>query len=187
MRALFIISLILLSNIASAQKSKFYYGRDFLEIEGTNYVVSQIYQDYKLFSEGQSFLEFINTENGDVTKVEFSKDASIVDVQQVKIDEKGINTMIILAKTVNLNGNKSIDWTDPTQLYVISIDGNEKVRITEDHFFVKSWVVNQQTGCIVVIGGYDTDKNGKINYKDERGTLIYNLKTMSVVSKKQTS
>ncbi|MCZ2131368.1 MAG: hypothetical protein LC109_14025 [Bacteroidia bacterium] len=38
---------------------------------------------------------------------------------------------------------------DPTQIIILSIDGQEKVQLTEDKFFVRTWTINSQTGTIV--------------------------------------
>lgn len=91
--------------------------------------------------------------------------------------------MIISARTVNLDGNKGIDWNDPQQVIVLSTDGNEKVQLTEDKFFLSAWTMNNQTGKIVVTGHYDTNNNGKLDKTDKQDILIYDLRTMKLVTK----
>jgi hypothetical protein len=35
---------------------------------------------------------------------------------------------LISAHTVNLDNSKTIDWSDPTQIFILSTDGQEKNR-----------------------------------------------------------
>jgi hypothetical protein len=91
--------------------------------------------------------------------------------------------VIFVANTVNLNNRKNIDWNDPTQIIILSIDGQEKVQLTEDNFFVRTWTVNRQTGTIVIAGHYDTNNNGKYDKTDKNEILIYDLKTLKLISK----
>ena len=102
---------------------------------------------------------------------------------QIKIDSLGINKIIIEANTVNLDNSKTIDWSDPTQLIILSPDGQEKIQLTEDKFFVRTWTVNFKTGTIVVNGNYDSNNNGKYDKTDRNEILIYNLQTLQLTNR----
>ena len=53
--------------------------------------------------------------------------------------------------------------------------GKEMTQLTEDKFFV----VNTQTGKLVVAGYYDTNNNNKYDKTDKDEILIYDLKTLN--------
>ena len=57
--------------------------------------------------------------------------------------------------------------------------GKEMTQLTEDKFFV----VNTQTGKLVVAGYYDTNNNNKYDKTDKDEILIYNLKTLKLASR----
>lgn len=57
--------------------------------------------------------------------------------------------------------------------------GKEMTQLTEDKFFV----VNTQTGKLVVAGYYDTNNNNKHDKADKNEILIYDLKTLKLVSR----
>lgn len=57
--------------------------------------------------------------------------------------------------------------------------GKEMTQLTEDIFFV----VNTQTGKLVVAGYYDTNNNNKYDKTDKDEILIYNLKTLKLASR----
>ena len=87
------------------------------------------------------------------------------------------------AKTVDLDGKNGIDWNDPTQIFILSPDGKEKTQLTESKFFVRTWIVNELTGTIVVSGYYDTNNNGKYDKTDKNEIHIYDLKTLKLRTK----
>ena len=147
------------------------------ELTGTEYVIASMENRSKVKTNNK-YLLFINTENGQTTQIDFPKDAFITKIEQVKIDSLGINKVIVVANTVNLNGNKHIDWNDPTQIIILSTDGEEKIQLTEDKFFVRNWTINTKTGTIIITGHYDTNNNGKYDKKDKSEIQIYDLKTL---------
>jgi hypothetical protein len=57
--------------------------------------------------------------------------------------------------------------------------GKEMTQLTEDKFFV----VNTQTGKLVVAGYYDTNNNNKYDKTDKDEILIYDLKTLKLASR----
>ncbi|MBB5437550.1 hypothetical protein HDC92_001222 [Pedobacter sp. AK017] len=52
----------------------------------------------------------------------------------------------------------------------------------EDRFFVSTWIVNKQTGRIVITGHYDSNNNGKYDKTDKNQLLIYDLKTLKLIN-----
>jgi hypothetical protein len=152
------------------------------EIKGTEYVIASI-ENHGKIETNSKYLLFINTMNGKVKQIDFPKDAYIAKIEQIKMDSLGINLIIVAAKTVNLDNNKGIDWNDPEQIIILSTDGQERTQLTEDKFFVRTWIINRLTGGIVITGYYDTNNNGKYEKTDKNEILIYDLKTLKLISK----
>jgi hypothetical protein len=100
------------------------------EIEGTEYVIATI-DNWSKIEMKNKYLLFINTINGQTKQIELPKDSYIEKIEQVKIDSLGINKIILAAKTVNLDGNKGIDWNDPVQIIILSTDGQIRTQITD--------------------------------------------------------
>jgi hypothetical protein len=136
-----------------------------------------------MYTMKDQYLLFINTSNGQSKQVDFPNDGSIRGIEQIRIDSLQINKVIVAANTVNLNNDKSIDWADPTQIIVLSTDGQEKVQLTEDKFFARTWIINRHTGRIVITGHYDSNNNGKYDKTDKNEILLYDLKTLKLISK----
>jgi len=152
------------------------------EIKGTEYVIATIENRGKI-EINSKYLLFINTLNGKTKQIDFPNDAYIGKIEQIKIDSLGINLIFVAAKTVNLDNNKGIDWNDPEQIIILSTDGQERTQLTEDKFFVRTWIINRLTGGIVITGYYDTNNNGKYDKTDKNEILIYDLKTLKLISK----
>ena len=121
--------------------------------------------------------------NGKTKQIDFPKDAYIAEIEQIKIDSLGINLILVAAKTVNLDNNKGIDWNDPEQIIILSTNGQERTQLTDDKYFVRTWIINRLTGGIVITGYYDTNNNGKYDKTDKNEILIYDLKTLKLISK----
>lgn len=169
--------------IYAQDKNNYVHYNKLTEVKGTDYIIASVENWGKMMGTNSKYLLFVNTRTGQAKQIDFPKDAFIGKVEQVKLDTLGINKVIVTANTVNLDGNKSIDWNDPTQVIVFSPDGQERTQLTEDHFFVRTWVVNSQTGNMVIAGHYDTNNNGKYDKTDKEGVVIYDLKAMKVVTK----
>ena len=152
------------------------------EVTGTEYVIASIENWSKLLETKSKYLLFINTKTGDTKQVDFPKDAFIEKMEQIKIDSLGINIIVVSARTIDLDGKKGIDWNDPTQIIILSPDGKEKTQLTENKFFVQTWIVNKLTGTVVVTGHYDTNNNGKYDKKDKNEIHIYDLKTLKLIN-----
>lgn len=173
----------ILASIVNAQDKTNYVAYNKLtDLQGTHYVIASVENRSKISSENK-YLLFINTVTGDQKQIDFSKDAFIGIIEQVKIDSLQINKVLIAANTINLDGNKSIDWNDPKQIIICEADGSKKTQITEDHFFVSTWVVNKQTGIIVITGHIDSNKNGKYDKTDKNEILLYDLRQMMLIKR----
>jgi len=169
-------------SLYSQNKNNYTRYNNLIEVKGTEYVIASIRNNGK-FSSQNRYLLFINTITGDSHPVNFAKGAYIRKIEQVKIDSLNINKIIIQAKTINYDGDNSIDWSDPSQILILSPDGLQKNQLTEDSFYLSTWVVNNQTGTITVTGHYDTNENFKYDKKDLNKIMIYDLKTLTLISK----
>ena len=152
------------------------------EIEGTEFVIATI-DNWGKIEVNNKYLLFINTVNGQTKQIDLPKDAYIEKIEQIKIDSLGINKIILAAKTVNLDGNNGIDWNDPKQIIILSTDGQIRIQITDDKFFVRTWTTNKTTGTIVITGHYDTKNNLKYHNTNKIDIMIFDLKTLKMISK----
>lgn len=177
-----IISIFATGSLYGQTKSSYLHFNKLTEIRGSAYIFAQTEERGKGMSTHQKHLLFINTQSGETRQVDFPKEAYIEEVKQVKIDSLGINCLIVFARTGSFNEKKGISRSDPKQVMVLSTDGKEKVQLTEDSFFSRSWAVNQQTGRLVIVGHHDSNGNHKYDKKDKEGILIYDLKTLRLVT-----
>lgn len=168
---------------AFGQQQYNYFSNSLMELKGTEYILLKEGNWGKMFTVHGHYLLFINTQNGQSKKVDFPKGSIIQYEDQVKIDSLQINKVMVVASTVNLDNSKRIDWGAPTQIILLSTDGQEKVQLTDDKFFIQTWRINNKTGNILVTGHYDTNGNGKYDKADEYQILLYDLKTAKLVSK----
>ncbi|GAA5032289.1 hypothetical protein GCM10011506_24120 [Marivirga lumbricoides] len=153
------------------------------EVLGTEYVIASLEDKGKMFETKSRYLLFINTSTDEKNKVDFPNDAIISKLEQIKIDSLGLNVILVEAREVDLDGKNGIDWNDPTQIIILSADGLKKHQLTESKFFVRTWIVNQLTGRMVVTGHYDTNNNNKYDKTDQNEIHIYDLKTLKLISK----
>ncbi|RPD39499.1 hypothetical protein [Chitinophaga barathri] len=152
-------------------------------LQGTEYVIATIENAGKAFSSHGEFLLFINGRTGQTKQIDFPKDAYINSVEQIKLDSFQINKVVVTAKTINLDNSKTIDWGDPSQIFVLSTDGQEKTQLTPDNFYTGTWLISSETGSVVVTGYYDSNKNGKHDKTDKHEILLYDLKTLKLISR----
>ena len=164
-------------------KTNYVHYNKLIEVKGTAYVIATIEHWGKMMSANSQYLLFIDTRNGQTKQVDFPKDAFVQSIDQVRIDSLGINTVLVAANTVNLDANKSIDWNDPKQIILLSPDGQEKIQVTEDKYFVRTWMVNSITGTLVSTGQYDSNNNGKYDKTDKNEILVYDLKTRKLINR----
>ncbi len=107
----FLIAILTFLTISSFGQNKYNYVHfnKLTELTGTEFIIASMENRSKIEATNK-YLLFINTENGETTQIDFPKDASIYKIEQIKIDDLEINKVVVVAKTVNLDGNKSIDW-----------------------------------------------------------------------------
>ena len=184
MKRILVITLTILTLTAYGQdKYNYVHFNKLTEVVGTEYIIASIENWGKLFETKSRYLLFINTKTGETQQADFPNDAHIGQIEQIKIDSLEINLIVVSARTVDLDGKSGIDWNDPTQIIILSPDGKEKIQLTESKFFVRTWIVNQMTGTIVVTGHYDTNNNGKYDKTDKNEIHVYDLKTLKLISK----
>ncbi len=184
MKQILIIILATISITAFGQdKYNYVHFNKLTEVEGTEYVIASIENRGKMLSTKSKYLLFLNTKTGQRKQVDFPNDGYIGEIEQVKIDSLGINKIVVSAQTVDLDGKNGIDWQDPQQIIILSTDGQEKIQLTDNKFFTETWVVNKQTGSIVITGYYDTNNNNKYDKTDKDEILIYDLKTLKLIGK----
>lgn len=153
------------------------------EVKGTEFVIASVENWGKMLDTKEKYLLFINTKTGQTSQVDFPSDGYIEKLEQVKIDSLGVNSIIVFARTVDLDSKKGIDWEDPKQILVISTDGKRKTQLTDNRFFVRTWAINRITGSITITGHYDTNNNNKYDKTDKNEILIYDLKTLGLIGK----
>jgi hypothetical protein len=153
------------------------------ELKGTEFVIALVENYGKgFFSKGEHLL-FINTKNGKAKQTDFPNDAQIHTIEQIKIDRLKINTVLVAARTIDLNGDKGIGWKDPEQIFIHSPDGQKLSQVTDKKFFTGTWVVNNTAGTIVITGYYDTNNNGEYDKTDKNEILIFDLTTFKLIFK----
>ena len=151
MKNILIIALTILAlNAYGQDKYNYVHFNTLTEIEGTEYVIASLENRGKVFETKSKYLIFINTKTGKTKQIDFPSDAEIGRLEQIKIDSLKINLVIVAARTVDLDGKSGIDWNDPTQIIILSPDGNEKTQLTDNKFFVRTWTVNKFAGTIVI-------------------------------------
>ncbi len=183
MKKLLILLLVSISVFAFGQDKYNYVSFDKLtEVKGTEYVIASIENRGKIETKSK-YLLFINTEDGETKQIDLPKDSYIRTVEQIQIKELDINKIILVAKTINLDGDKGIDWSDPQQIFLLSTDGKTKTQLTDNGFFVSTWTTNEKTGTITITGHYDSNSNGKYDKTDKNEILIFDLKTMELMTK----
>ena len=149
-------------------------------VMGTNYVIAT-FKDSSKKAIYNNHLLFINTSTNQKNKIDFPSNVYFDKIEQVKIDNLGINKILIVAKTDYVGKDRFIDLRErPTKILILSPDGQEKTQLTADSLFVSSWEINNQNGSIFIRGYYDTNKNGKNDKADKSEELLFDLKTLMV-------
>ncbi len=179
---IFILTTIALTTYGQ-DKYNYVHFNKLTEVIGTDYVIATIEYWGKIDGVKSRYLLFIDTKTGQTNQVDFPNKGYFEKIEQVKIDELGINKIIVTAQTVDLNGKKGIDWNDPKQIIILSSDGKERTQLTDSKLFVRTWVVNKNTGTIIITGHYDTNNNGKYDKTDKNEIGIYDLQSLKLISK----
>ncbi|MBK7213579.1 MAG: hypothetical protein IPH88_09885 [Bacteroidales bacterium] len=179
-----ILAIILLSiscYVNAQDKYNYVHFNKLTEVTGTEFVIASIENWGKTIAPNGKYLVFIDTKTGNTKQVDFPGDGHIGKLEQVRIDSLGINRIILSAQTIDLDQKKGIDWEDPTQLIVFSTDGKERIQLTDSAFFARTWIVNRQTGTIVITGHYDSNNNKEYDKTDRSEIVIYDLKTLGLI------
>jgi hypothetical protein len=184
MKRTLLLLMVLLNLTAAGQlKSNYNQFEKLKEVAGTNYVVATVENWSKMGGRSTPKLLFIETKTGQVKQVDAGNGGYFDRIEQVKIDSLGINIIIVSAHTVDLDGKKGIGWNDPKQLTIFSTDGKERTQLTENKFFTQTWLLNKTAGTITIIGGYDGNDDGKYDGTDKSEIIIYDLKTLKLITK----
>jgi len=183
MRKILLIALAALTLTTYGQdKYNYVHFNKLTEVVGTEYVIASIENWGKMFETKSRYLLFLNTKTGETKQVDFPTDSWTEKLEQIKIDSLGINLIVVSARTVDLDGKSGIDWNDPTQIIVLSLDGKEKTQLTDSKFFVRTWIINKLTGTIVITGHYDTNNNNKYDKTDKNEIHVYDLKELKLIN-----
>lgn len=170
-------------NVFGQDKPGYIQYNKLIEVKGTGYVIASVENHGKLFSIKGEHLLFINTKTGQSRQTDFPADAQINRVELIKTDSLDATMVLVVAKTASTNGNKTISWSDPNQVFLFAPDGQRLAQLTENGFFASTWIVNKLTGAIVVTGHYDTNKNGEYDKTDKHEVLIFDLKSYKLIAK----
>lgn len=183
MRICITTTLLLVSVAAFAQSKKDYeHYNSIVEIQGTDYVYATAEHQGKK-SNGNDFLMFINTRSGETRRVEFPANSIINEIRHLQYDSIGVNKLMLVGRTVDLNDKGGIGFGDPRQIIILSTDGKEKTVVTEDGYYVRHWYLSPKHGTITILGYYDDNANGHLDKTDKSETIVYDLKKMKLLSK----
>ena len=91
-------------NVYGQDKYNYVHFDKLTEIEGTEYVIASIENRGKILETKSKYLLFINTKTGETKQVDFSNDAEIRKIEQIKIDSLKIN-LVIDRKSTRLNSS----------------------------------------------------------------------------------
>jgi hypothetical protein len=140
-RILFLLMALLTLNSYGQDKYKYAQFNKLTEVEGTNFIIATNENWSKLEGPKNRRLLFIDTKSGQTNQVDLENGGYFEKIKQVKIDELGINKLVVSAHAIDLDGKKGIDWNDPEQLIILSTDGKEKTQLTD------SKVVRPKLAC----------------------------------------
>jgi hypothetical protein len=165
----------------NAQKLSYEYD-SFINLTGTEYSIAKV-QTYSKMEETQTNLLFINTKTGEAKEINFPEGTNLREIKQVRIDSLNINILLLVAGTIDWNGKKGIDWSDPKQIFILSPSGKEMIQLTENNYFTLAWTVNEYTGTLIVSGYFDGNKNNKRDKIEANEILLYDLRTLELKKK----
>jgi len=184
MKKLLIPALLLLNQAVSAQyKSSNINFSKLTEVTGTPYMIATVDHVEKMSGEVIPFLLFIDTQTGTQQRVDFPGNSYPGLPEQVRIDSLGINLILLQARTHDLDGKKGINWNDPAQVFILSVDGRQKHQLTDSSFFVRTSAVSRMTGTLVVTGHYDSNNNHRYDAGDSNEIQVFDLKSRKLLYK----
>ncbi|MEZ2444308.1 hypothetical protein AB6805_21440 [Chitinophaga sp. RCC_12] len=146
----------------------------FIHLQGTPYTIAYKYDTTKK-GVGTRHMLFVN--GRDTTRVEYPGVSMIWDIQPVKLDQYHLyKVAALINRKNNPRIHKHIDiWEAPLKLYLLSSDGKTNQQLTPNAFFVASYVVDSNKATIACLGFFDNNANEKLDRKDTKDTLVYDL------------
>ena len=174
----FIFILASLLTYAQSKGVNVHYNK-LISVKGTEYCIATVENRTKV-STVNSFLLFINSATGENKSIGFPEGANIQSVQQIKLDTLSINKILIIAGIVDLDGKDGIDWGDPKQILICSPDGSDLKQMTDSSYYINTWMINENTGTLIVAGYYDTNNNRRNDKDDKSEVVLIDLKTVTV-------
>jgi hypothetical protein len=175
--AFFVLSGVSSLAFASGKGSYTRYNK-IIEVKGTPYMVAMVDNYSKMYSNSGSEILIINTLTGEKRKIELPEGSKVGKLEQLHVDSLGINKLLLTARTINVDGNKGIDWQDPTQIFILSPDGKDIVQITDNRFYDGVWALNERTGTILIAGRQDSNNNARLDNEDESELFVFDLRKM---------
>lgn len=153
----------------------------FVPLQGTPYTVAYKADTTKKGA-GTRHMLFLN--GPDTTRVEYPGGSMLWGVRQVKLDQYNVNKVVALInRKNNPRIHKHIDiWESPLKLYLLSSDGRTNQQLTPNVFFVDTYVVDSNKATIACRGFFDNNANEKLDRKDTKDTLVYDLVTLKQVA-----
>ncbi|RAJ75107.1 hypothetical protein CLV59_110153 [Chitinophaga dinghuensis] len=155
----------------------------FIPLQGTPYTIA-----YKLDTTKRGIatkhMLFIN--KGDTTRVDYPGISMLWGVQQVKLDQHHLNKVIVtIHRKNNPRIHKHIDiWESPLKLYIVSTDGKSNQQLTPNVFFVDNYIIDSNKATIACRGFFDNNANEKLDRKDTKDTLVYDLISLKQIAGK---
>ena len=153
----------------------------FIPLQGTPYTIAYKVDPTKKGA-GTGHMLFVNGQ--DTTRVEYPGISMLWRIQQVKIDPYQLNKVVVLIhRKNNPRIHRHIDiWARPLKLYLLSSDGKTNQQLTPNVFFVDNYVVDSNKATIACRGFFDNNANEKLDRKDTKDTLVYDLVTLKQVA-----
>jgi hypothetical protein len=153
----------------------------FVPLQGTPYTVAYK-DDTTKKGIGTRHMLFLN--GSDTTRVEYSWNSMLWGIRQVKLDQFNVNKVVALInRKNNPRIHKHIDiWEPPLKLYILSSDGRTNQQLTPNVFFVDTYVVDSNKATIACRGFFDNNANEKLDRRDTKDTLVYDLVTLKQVA-----
>lgn len=151
----------------------------FLALKDSNYIVADVSYVNDL-GERKLRLLFINTESQSAQKVDFPGISWMREFHQIRINELGINALIVSA-SLSESSTGGPAPAEQDQIWIVSLNGQQRTLLTDPGFYAGSWMVNQHVGTLVVHGYYDLNSNRKRDKADREVLQIYDLKTLKLI------
>lgn len=153
----------------------------FVPLQGTSYTVAYKVDETKK-GLGTRHMLFLNGQ--DTTRVEYPGVSMLWGIRQVKLDQYNVNKVVALIhRKNNPRIHRHIDiWARPLKVYLLSSDGSTNQQLTPNVFFVDTYVIDSNKATIACRGFFDNNANEKLDRKDTKDTLVYDLVSLKQVA-----